>query len=62
MKSASAALDFERAAQLRDRIGAINNVIEGQKLLPKSAGEEDGLAFVTDKDQAYVQVFFVRSG
>jgi excinuclease ABC subunit C len=62
MKSASEALDFERAAQLRDRIGAIKNVIEGQKLAAKVSGEEDAIAFVTDKDQAYVQVFFVRSG
>jgi len=62
MKSASEALDFERAAQLRDRIGAIRNVIEGQKLAAKVSGEEDAIAFVTDKDQAYVQVFFVRGG
>jgi len=31
MKSASEKMDYERAAQLRDRIGAIKNVIEGQK-------------------------------
>jgi excinuclease ABC subunit C len=62
MKAASEALDFERAAQLRDRIGAIRNVIEGQKIAAKVSGNEDAIAFVTDKDQAYVQVFFVRSG
>ncbi len=60
MKSASEALDFERAAQLRDRIGAIRNVIEGQRIAAQVSGEEDAIAFVTDKDQAYVQVFFVR--
>ena len=62
MKSASESLDFERAAQLRDRIGAIRNVIEGQKIAAKVSGDEDAVAFVTDKDQAYVQVFFVRGG
>ena len=62
MKSASEALDFERAAQIRDRIGAIKNVIEGQKIAAKVSGDEDAVAFVTDKDQAYVQVFFVRGG
>ena len=62
MKSSSEALNFERAAQLRDRIGAIKNVIEGQKIAAKVSGNEDVIAFVTEKDQAYVQVFFVRSG
>jgi len=62
MEAASEALDFERAAQLRDRIGAIRNVIEGQKIAAKVSGDEDAVAFVTDKDQAYVQVFFVRGG
>jgi len=60
MKSASEALDFERAARLRDQIGAIKNVIEGQKIAAKVSGNEDAVAFVTDKDQVYVQVFFVR--
>ena len=62
MKSASEALDFEKAAQLRDQIGAIKSVIEGQKIAAKVSGEEDAIAFVTDKDQAYVQVFFIRGG
>ena len=62
MKSASAAMNYERAAQLRDRIGAIKNVIEGQKIAAKVSGEEDAIAFVTDKDQAYVMVFFIRGG
>ena len=62
MKSASEALNFERAAQLRDRIGAIKNVIEGQKIAAKVSSNEDVIAFVTEKDQTYVQVFFVRSG
>ena len=62
MKSSSEALNFERAAQLRDRIGAIKNVIESQKIAAKVSGNEDTIAFVTEKDQAYVQVFFVRGG
>jgi excinuclease ABC subunit C len=62
MKSASEKMDYERAAQLRDRIGAIKNVIEGQKIAAKVSGEEDAVAFVTDRDQAYVMVFFVRGG
>lgn len=62
MQSTSEALDFERAARLRDQIQAIKSVIEGQKIAAVVTGEEDVIAFVTDKDQAYVQIFFVRSG
>jgi excinuclease ABC subunit C len=62
MQTAADNLNFERAAQLRDRINAINNVIEGQKIAAKVSGNEDAIAFVIDKDQAYVMVFFVRSG
>ena len=60
MKSASENLNFEKAAQLRDQIGAIKSVIEGQKVAAKVSGDEDVIAFATDKDQAYVQVFFIR--
>jgi excinuclease ABC subunit C len=62
MKSASEAMRFEKAAQLRDRITAIKSVIEGQKIAAKVTGEEDAIAFTTDKDQAYVQIFFIRGG
>lgn len=60
MKSASENLQFEKAAQLRDQIGAIKSVIEGQKIAAKVSGEEDVIAFMTNNDQAYVQVFFIR--
>ncbi|MCX6003160.1 MAG: excinuclease ABC subunit UvrC [Chloroflexi bacterium] len=62
MKLASEALNFERAARLRNQVQAIKSVIEGQKIAATVSGEEDAIAFVTDKDQAYVQVFFVRGG
>lgn len=62
MNAAAEVLDFEKATKLRDRIRAIRDVIEGQKVAAKVSGEEDAIAFVTDRDQAYVQVFFVRGG
>jgi excinuclease ABC subunit C len=60
MKTASESMRFEKAAQLRDQIEAIKSVIEGQKIATKVSGEEDAIAFAMDKDQAYVQVFFIR--
>ena len=62
MNRAAEALDFEQAALLRDQIEAINRVIEGQKIAATVKGEQDVIAFAGDKDQAYVQVFFVRGG
>ncbi len=62
MEEAAKALDFEKAALLRDRIRAVRQVIEGQRLATRVRGEQDVIAFVQDKDRAYAQVFFVRSG
>ncbi len=60
MKKASSALDFEKAALLRDQVQAITDVIEGQKIATTVRGEQDVIAFAGDKDQACVQVFFIR--
>jgi excinuclease ABC subunit C len=62
MKQAAEALDFERAALLRDRIQAVEGVIEGQRIATTVRGEQDIIAFNQDRNQAYVQVFFVRGG
>jgi len=60
MNKASEARDFEKAARIRDQIQAISEVIEGQKIAAKVRGEQDVIAFAQDKDQAYVQVCFIR--
>jgi excinuclease ABC subunit C len=62
MEAASTALEFERAALLRDRLQALKNVVEAQKIASAVRGELDAIAFAQDKSQAYVQVFFVRGG
>ena len=62
MNDAAEALDFEKAALLRDQIQAVNRVVEGQKIATTVRGEQDVIALASDKDQACVQVFFVRSG
>jgi len=62
MNKAAASLEFERAALLRDQIQAIHEVIEGQRIATTVRGEQDVIAFAQDKDQAYVQIFFIRGG
>jgi len=61
MKKASEALNFEKAALLRDQIQAVNRVIEGQRIATTVRGEQDVIAFAQAQDQAYVQVFFIRN-
>jgi excinuclease ABC subunit C len=62
MNKAAEALDFETAARLRDQLQAMERVVEGQKIATRVRGEQDVIAFAPDRDQAYVQVFFVRGG
>jgi excinuclease ABC subunit C len=61
MNRAAEAMEYEKAALLRDRLQAIHNVIEGEKVAAVIRGEEDVIAFVQEGDQAYVQILFVRS-
>ncbi len=62
MKQAAEALEYEKAARLRDRIQAVKEVVKWQKMAITVRGEQDIIAFAQEKDQAYVQVFFVRGG
>ncbi|UCD09491.1 MAG: excinuclease ABC subunit UvrC [Dehalococcoidales bacterium] len=60
MRKASEALDFETAGSFRDQVQSINRIIENQSLAAKVKGEQDVIAFVTERDRAFVQVFFIR--
>jgi len=62
MKEAAEALEFERAAQLRDQIWAIEKVVEGQRVVSPHLRDHDIVAFARDDGNACVQVFFVRNG
>jgi excinuclease ABC subunit C len=60
MDRASGAMEYEKAALIRDRIQAIHDVIEGEKIAAVIRGDEDVIAFIQEGDQAYVQVLFIR--
>jgi excinuclease ABC subunit C len=62
MVEASERLEFERAAILRDQINAIEMVTERQKIFSDKRGDQDVIAFAQNRDQAYVEVFFIRGG
>jgi excinuclease ABC subunit C len=61
MNQAAENMDFEKAARLRDQIQAVEEVVEGQRIAARVRGEQDVIAFASDRDQAYVQVFFIRN-
>ena len=61
MQKASEAMEFERAAALRDRIRALTNVQQSQGINPRSVAEADVIAVHLEQGQACVQVFFIRA-
>ena len=62
MEAASSALDFERAAALRDRIRALTHVQGTQDINAATVGEADIFALHEESGQVCVQVFFFRAG
>jgi excinuclease ABC subunit C len=63
MAQASDAWNFERAAELRDRISAINHVIERQKIVSPNQDNADLIAVARGEGgDAGVQVGFLRGG
>jgi len=61
MEEASAGLEFERAARLRDQIGSLKAVSDLSSGLSEN-DDSDYVAAVTSGGQSCVQVFFVRNG
>ncbi len=61
MQAASDAMEFERAAAMRDRIKALTQVQTAQGINPQSTPEADVIALHRDGGQACVQVFFIRA-
>ena len=62
MKEASAALEFEKAARLRDRLEGVNRAIEKQQMVGERDEDLDIIGIADDELEAAVQVFYVRKG
>jgi excinuclease ABC subunit C len=62
MKAAAAELDFERAARLRDDIGALERVLEKSAVVLPDATDADVFALAEDELEVAVQLFHVRGG
>jgi excinuclease ABC subunit C len=62
MQQASGELEFERAARLRDDLGALRRAMEKQAVVFGDGTDADVVAFAEDPLEAAVQVFHVRGG
>lgn len=62
MYAASDALDFEKAARLRDDLGAMQKALEKQAVVFGDGSDADVIAIAEDPLEVAVQVFYVRGG
>jgi excinuclease ABC subunit C len=62
MRAASAELEYEKAAKLRDRIQALENVLERSAVVLKEDVDTDVFGIEHDELAAAVQQFIVRGG
>ncbi|MGM0213289.1 excinuclease ABC subunit UvrC [Enterococcus sp. AZ109] len=62
MTTAAENMEFEKAAEYRDQIKAIETVMTKQKMTNADLVDRDVFGYATDKGWMCVQVFFVRQG
>jgi excinuclease ABC subunit C len=63
MEEAAENLNFEEAARLRDRIKAVERVLEKQRIIStEGQDDQDVIALASQDDETCAQVFFFRNG
>jgi excinuclease ABC subunit C len=62
MMASAEALEFERAARMRDRLTSVRKAIEKQQMVVEKSEDVDVIGIEDDDLEASVQVFFVRKG
>src|SRR6266581_3679515 len=63
MQAAAENLNFEEAARMRDRIQAVERVLEKQRIIStEGQDDQDVIAFASGEDETCVMVFFFRNG
>ena len=62
MQELSSKLEFEKAAIVRNKILAINSLVEKQKIFKVSEADEDFINMYSDGESSCVQIFFLRDG
>jgi excinuclease ABC subunit C len=63
MESAAENLNFEEAARIRDRIKAVERILEKQRIIStEGQDDQDVIALASEDDETCAQVFFFRAG
>jgi excinuclease ABC subunit C len=62
MEEASERTDYERAAELRDRIARIEGAFEKQKIISPGFENQDVIGIAVEGGHADIQVLFIRNG
>jgi excinuclease ABC subunit C len=62
MEEASAKMEYERAAELRDRIGKIEGALEKQKIISSGFENQDVIGMAFEARGADIQALFIRNG
>ncbi|AOT71746.1 excinuclease ABC subunit UvrC [Geosporobacter ferrireducens] len=62
MQKAAENMDFERAAEYRDQMKAIESIMEKQKVVVAADVDQDIIASAREGQEVCVMVFFVRGG
>lgn len=62
MEKASEKLEFERAAEIRDKINAVKKMAEKQKVVSVNVPDQDVIAYFTDSERGCFQIFRFEGG
>ena len=62
MEKASENLEFERAAQIRDKINAVKKMADKQKVVSIGVPDQDVMAYFTDGERGCFQIFKFEGG
>jgi excinuclease ABC subunit C len=62
MEEASEKMEYERAAELRDRITKIEGAFEKQKMISPGFENQDVIGIASEAGRADIQVLFIRNG
>lgn len=62
MKQYAETLEFEKAIETRELLNSVLAVSQKQKITKEETEDRDIIAYAREKDEAVVQVFFVRGG
>ncbi|OGP82804.1 MAG: excinuclease ABC subunit C [Deltaproteobacteria bacterium RBG_16_54_11] len=62
MEDEAQALRFEEAARTRDRLAALERIIEGQKVVSQDSSHRDAVGIARQGGKVGIQILFVRGG